>query len=277
MNKHADTCPYCEEPCDINNCVKYQAYKKVQDPEVIKETLKELGIDIDGDRLNVMMQMQKIFASKFHKVDGFSKNEIDYWLKAYDTCITDEITEVHEHLNVFDEIYDRTLNNKYELQKEFIDIWHFLMDEFIVGNMDGEKLIFNYVTEKIPGLLPSFFASKYGEGDILKAIFEFEKQLIQKSKKLILPDEDNNLDSTSILIASNYILAGGRKIRHEISWKHWKKPSDSIDYNKLNKAFIFTFSSLIKCFILCGMSEDELYQIYVTKNLENEWRQRLGY
>ena len=107
MSNIQEACPYCEEPCDINTCVKYQAYKKVQDPEVVKETLNELGIDINGDRLSVMMQMQKLFASKFHKVDGFEKKEVDYWLKAYDTCVTDEITEVHEHLDVFDEVYEK--------------------------------------------------------------------------------------------------------------------------------------------------------------------------
>ncbi|MNR10018.1 dUTPase [compost metagenome] len=178
---------------------------------------------------------------------------------------------------MFGEIYEKTLNNRYELQKEFIDIWHFLMDEFIVGGLDSEKLIELYVNKYRAGASPEGFAQIFGAGDILKAIFNTEKTLISNSKHLILPDDEGNIDSVSVLIASNYLTAGGRKVRAAISWKHWKKPSDVIDYDKLHDAYVFTFSSLVKCFILCGMNEDELYNIYVTKNLENVWRQKLGY
>lgn len=269
MTTNQEICPYCEEPCDLNTCPKYGAYKKVQDPEVVKETLKELGVDPEGDRLTVMMQMQKLFAARFHKVDFFTKDEVDYWMKAYDTCVTDEVTEVHEHLTVFDDIYEKPLNNKYELQKEFIDIWHFLMDEFIVGDMNENELIGVYENEIMKYNIPS-------GTDPLEFIFGYEKKVIEESGKMDLPYE-GEVDSLSILIASGHLLAGQRKIRHEISWKHWKKPSATIDYEKLHQAFALTFSALIKCFILSDLTPESLYSIYVIKNCENHWRQKLGY
>jgi dUTPase. len=269
-------CPYCEDLCDINTCVKYQAYLMAQDKDKVNETLKDLGIDINQDKLTTMMKMQKIFAAKFHKVDDLTKEEVDYWMKAYDTCITDEITEVHEHLNLFDQIYD-VKNDKYELQKEFIDIWHFLMDEFIVASLDGKTLLELYVKKYTPDLSVDDFIKGFGDGDALRAIFEFETHKVIDSGKMILPTEEGEINHQSVLIASGYVLAGGRKVRHEISWKHWKKPNQEINYHKLYDALVFTFSSLIKCFLVSDLSSESLYDIYITKNIENHYRQVLGY
>lgn len=269
---HKDICPYYEENCIDIGCVcpKYQAYEKVNEPGVVDQTLKELGVDPAGNRLEVMMQMQKLFAAKFHKVDDFTKDEVDYWEKAYDTCVTDEITEVHEHLSVFEDIYGKKETNKLELQKEFIDIWHFLMDEFIVGNMDAKKLIEVYAKNHVPSNveIPS-------DVDPLDFFFQNETMAILDSKTMDLLEDE--IDSISVLIATGHLLAGGRKIRQQISWKHWKKPAKEINYDKLHEAFAFTFSALVKCFILSGLKSRSLYEIYVKKNLENHYRQHFGY
>jgi hypothetical protein len=266
---HKDICPYFEDNCANVGCVcpKYLAYQDVNDPEIVAQEISAMGVDPNGDQLTVMMEMQKSFAAKFHKTEGFTKDEVDHWVKAYDVCITDEITEVHEHLAVFPGIDSK--DNLVELQKEFIDIWHFLMDEFIVANMTAADLINVYDT-------------KYGGGvathsNPLQAIFINEKNYLNKIYNGQVESLNKDENDLAILIYSNLILAGMRQVRQQISWKHWKKPSATIDYDKLHEAFTDTFRALVQSFILSGLDADELTQIYIKKNIENVRRQVHGY
>ena len=265
---HKDICPYYEENCIDVGCVcpKYLAYEKVNQPFAIESQLEKMNIDPNEDKLSIMLKMQKLFASKFHKVDSLTKEEVDKWIKDYDICITDEITEVHEHLDIFEELYNNKTSNKKELQKEFIDIWHFVMDVFIVGGMGSKELISHYCDV--------YNLDLNGEIEYLDVFFEREKREILQSSKLSMNIE---IDSNSVLIATNYLLAGMRKVRQQISWKHWKKPSSQINQKKLFDAFIFVFSSLIKCFLLVHIDSNSLYDIYTKKNIENIFRQDFGY
>ena len=45
--------------------------------------------------------MQKIFASRFHKIDNLTNPEIDKWTKDYLVCIEDETLEASEFLPIF--------------------------------------------------------------------------------------------------------------------------------------------------------------------------------
>lgn len=273
---HKDICPYFEDNCASVGCVcpKYLAYEAVNKPEEVAKEIEAMGIDPNSDPLTLMMEMQKMFAAKFHKVDNFTKDEVDYWLKAYDVCITDEITEVHEHLNVFPGVEAK--ENVLELQKEFIDIWHFLMDEFIVGDMTAEDLINKYVDYRFAGDTTEFTLSRFG-GDALEMIFntEYNELNLNFNGELATLNRDDR--DLQVLIYSNMILAGARSMRQQISWKHWKKPSATIDYDKLHDSFLQTFIALIQCFILTQMSAKELVEVYQTKNLENVFRQKFGY
>lgn len=266
---HKDVCPYYEENCVDVGCVcpKFLAYQDVNDAEKVAAEIKKMGIDPSSDQLTLMMEMQKLFAERFHKVDNLTKDEVDHWVKAYDICITDEITEVHEFLSVFPGIEAK--DNLYEMQKEFIDIWHFLMDEFIVANMTAQDLIRIYDAK--------FGGRVVASSNPLEAIFINEKNglnTVYNGQLEALTKQENDL---AILVYSNLILAGMRSVRQQISWKHWKKPSATINFNKLHEAFTDTFKALVQCFILTGLDNDELTKIYKTKNLENVFRQHHGY
>ncbi|MNO49337.1 dUTPase [compost metagenome] len=275
---HKDICPYYESNCESVGCVcpKYKAYEAANDPKMVEEEIARMGIDPNKDPLTIMMEMQKLFAAKFHKVDGFTKDEVDKWMLAYDGCITDEITEVHEHLSVFPGIDAK--ENKLELQKEFIDIWHFLMDQFIVAGMDANKLVEVYVQECIAGATMSYALKTYSaDGDPLDMIFNREYNLLNSKlngELSVLSKDDRDMQ---ILIYSNLILAGMRKVRQQISWKHWKKPADKINYNQLHSALAYSFKTLVQCFILSGLDAKELTKIYTQKNIENVFRQKFGY
>jgi len=273
---HKDICPYFEDNCADVGCVcpKYLAYEAVNKPEEVNAEITAMGVDPNQDPLIVMMEMQKLFAAKFHKVDGFTKAEVDKWVKDYDVCITDEITEVHEHLNVFPGVEAK--DNLVELQKEFIDIWHFLMDEFIVGDMDATKLIDKYVDHRFAGDTTAFTLKRFS-GNALEMIFNTEYNELNLKLNGELSTLDKNNRDLQVLIYSNLILAGMRAVRQQISWKHWKKPSPTVDYNKLHDAFLQTFIALIQCFILTGVDAASLTRMYTTKNLENRFRQKYGY
>lgn len=273
---HKNVCPYFEDNCVDVGCVcpKLLAYEAVNKPEEVAAEIKSMGIDPDGDPLTVMMEMQKLFAAKFHKVDNFTKDEVDEWVKAYDICITDEITEVHEHLNIFPGVEAK--DNNVELQKEFIDIWHFLMDEFIVGDMDAAKLTDKYVDHRFAGDTTDFTVGRFGDNAI-EMIFNTEYNLLNNHFNGELSTLNKDDRDLQILIYSNLILAGMRSVRQQISWKHWKKPATTIDFNKLHDAFLQTFIALIQCFILTGLDAKELTQLYIKKNLENVFRQKFGY
>lgn len=275
---HKDICPYFEDNCVDVGCVcpKYKAYEAVNNPEMVNNEIKEMGIDPKQDSLSLMMEMQKLFAAKFHKVDNFTKEEVDKWTLAYDGCVTDEITEVHEHLSVFPDTNPK--ENLLELQKEFIDIWHFLMDQFIVADMDSKTLLEAYVrNSNLAGADVSWLVERLGNGDALKMVFTQEGNILSKR----LNGEVSKLSSyerdLQILIHSNLVLAGMRKVRQQISWKHWKKPAEKIDYPKLHDALAYSFKVLVQCFILSGLDAENLTSIYISKNLENRFRQNFGY
>lgn len=253
-------CPYFEDNCGGTednelNCVcpKFLAYLGAKDETTVSKKLSEMNIK-PGDKMDIMLQMQKVFAARFHKIDNLSKDEIDHWTNAYLICIEDEIVEAMEFLDIYPvKIKDFNLN---EFRKELIDILHFLMDGMLVAGMDYSALSIAYKE----------LTDVHVNGDILEFACKHEKQFV-----------DEISENKTFLYLLNYILRDIRLIRQCISWKHWKKSSDSIDINKLYSNYALMFKHLIQTFIACETSADDIYQIYVSKNIENVLRQDYGY
>jgi hypothetical protein len=260
-------CPYHEAKCNMEDCecAKYKAYKKINEPGVIEETLKEIGFNVKDENWNswdLLMGMQKNFASKFHKVDNFSVDEIDHWVDKYLVCIEDEIREVREHIDI---VHNKKKENLKELQKEIIDILHFLMDLYIVGEATSSDIKRAYL---------DLYASEVKDiDDLIK--FAWNNQEFELKHKLHYDYKDNF--DLAMLDLSSTLLDYNGLVRQHISWKHWKQPSDEIDKKSLYKAFAKTFKSLIDLFLLVLDSPDEIKDIYVTKNIENIWRQKFDY
>lgn len=266
MNYIKKDCPYFESNCpgayddfaDMQPldcaCPKFKAYVDVKNPEIVNEKLKEMNIT-STEKMNIMLDMQKIFAAKFHKVDDLTKSEIDHWTDKYLTCIVDEITEAEEFLNIFPkQIKNFDLK---EYRKELIDILHFMMDGMIVGGMTYNDLVKYYGEE---------YNTDLSGVDILDYSIKMEKINVDQ-----ISDEDQHL------YILNYLLRDCRLVRQCISWKHWKKPSQSINKEELFKSYANMYKHLIQSFIATGMTSDDIYNVYVQKNIENILRQQYGY
>ena len=270
-------CPYKELKCvkkldndgpnDIRNfdfcncpCAKYQAYLDVQDPEKVKAELANFGLDENTETWALLMTMQKKFAGRFHKVDGLTKEEVDHWINEYLVCIEDEVREVREHLSFYTGDIKDVNSSDVELKKEIIDILHFVMDEFIVGGMCAYNLKQAY--------LKKYASNVIDVKDLLK--FAYDSQSLTYDYQ----DKDRYYN-TFILV--NRLLDCSGKVRQQISWKHWKKPSATIDYTALYEAFADTFKILVDLFIVVGMTPLDVREIYIKKNLENIFRQNYNY
>lgn len=270
-------CPYRELKCvtledlqgpyDITNiadcdcpCPKYQAYLDVQDPEKVKAELATFGLNENTETWEILMTMQKRFANRFHKVEGLTKDEVDHWINEYLVCIEDEVREVREHLAFYTGAIQDINQSDVELKKEIIDILHFMMNEFIVGGMDSNTLKKHYLKKYANNIIDV--------KDFLK--FAYERQL------LIYDYQDKDKYYNTFILVNKLLDCSG-KVRQQISWKHWKKPSSTIDYDKLYDAFAETFKILVDLFVVLNMTSDEVRDIYIKKNLENIFRQNRNY
>lgn len=254
-------CPYFEANCKLENCpcTKYKACMDAQDPTIVADVLEELGVDVNSDPWELLMTMQAKFAAKFHKVDNLTKPEMDHWINAYLVCIEDEVREVREHLRIYpeDKFCGKTMNEK-ELKKELIDILHFMMDAFICGGATSKDIEKYYLEKNAPNVKEVY--------DLLKFAYDNEKSHLQF--------DSNDID---ILLIANKILDCNAAVRQQISWKHWKKPSETINKEALYKAYAEMFKNLMILFIILEMTPENVKEVYVNKNMENILRQKYGY
>lgn len=256
-------CPYLEMQCQNLkcDCPKYKAYIDAKKPEVFERVMKENNFDTSLPAFELLMAMQYSFASRVRKVDNLSKEEKDKWIDRYLVCIEDEIREVREHLNLYGDM-SKNEDKGLELKKEVIDILHFMMELFLVGGADHK-------------MIGSYYRSIYGSSDytrdLIEVAYDEQKPYIEE----YLDCEKDGYD-ISVLKASCRLSDACALVRQQISWKHWKKPNDKIDYERLYDAFAKLFHEFINLCILT-MPVEEVKGIYVNKNVENILRQEYGY
>ena len=262
-------CPYLEIQCENLkcDCVKYKAYVDAKNSEIFQKVMEENGFDTSLPDFDLMMSMQKSFASRMRKMEGLTKREIDKWIDQYLVCIEDEIREVREHLDLYggEPKYKSDVDKNLELKKEVIDILHFMMELFIVGDADKDIIKKSYCDEYHIGWIKN-------DKDLIAEAYD--RQIITLPKYLNTY-EDSRKDIT-VLKASCRLSDACALVRQQISWKHWKKPSDVLDYDKLYHAYAVVFHEFINLCILT-MDEKEIKDIYVNKNVENILRQKYGY
>lgn len=262
MTQLNNNCPYREQRCvDVGcDCPKYLAYVDANDQTKVDEALALRNFDQRKPTWNLIMDMQRSFAVSLHKVDGLTKDEVDHWVNAYLVCIDDEVREVREHLNVYGD--GASNDNTAELKKEVIDIVHFMMDLFIVGGASADDIAAKYV---------DMYGSDALDGDLLDYAY-----VNQAGAVLDYLGASEDTRDVAILKASCRLLDASASVRQQISWKHWKKPAESIDFDKLNTAFAEVFHEFTNLCTLT-LARGELRDIYVRKNVENIFRQQHGY
>ena len=263
MNKN---CPYFELNCNELqcDCPKYKAYVDAKNINIFNRVIKENGFDLKQSTFDLVMSMQHSFASRMRKVDKLTKEEQDVWIDKYLVCIEDEVREVREHLNIYcdEKKYASDDDRNLELKKEVIDILHFVMELFIVGNATQDD-IKKYYNE---------FAVVDECDDLIHVAYQLQKESVHT---YLNGNRKPNSDIT-ILKASCKLLDACSLVRQQISWKHWKKPNKEINYDMLYRAFAAVFFEFINLCVLT-MEESEIRDIYVHKNVENVLRQEYGY
>lgn len=263
MNKN---CPYFELNCNKLqcDCPKYKAYVDSKNPDIFYRVIKENEFDLTQSTFDLIMSMQHSFASRMRKVDNLTKEEQDIWIDKYLVCIEDEVREVREHLNIYcdDKKYNSDNDRNIELKKEVIDILHFVMELFIVGNA-GQDDIKKYYNE---------FINIDNNEDLIHTAYQVQKDTVYY---YLNGNRKPNSDIT-ILKSSCKLLDACSLVRQQISWKHWKKPNKFINYDSLYRAYAAVFYEFINLCVLT-MDESEIKSIYIQKNVENILRQEYGY
>ena len=272
-----EKCPYYETKCDDLQCAcpKYQAFLDVQDSNIVEQELKILNV-ADLKNWQKIFNIQKHFANRFHKVDKVSKEDTDKWVKEYCICIEDEIEEFLDYMPWNGMI---KLDNDKEMLKEVIDVLHFVMDVMIAGNCSPDEIQKRYIEEYMNG--------NNNFNDFFTAAFENERKLLCKEKNIKIVDNPisgKNIYNISeeefyqmTTIAALEVMILDREIRQQISWKHWKNPNETINYDKLFKVFTLLFKRFIILCVMVFVTSDEIVNMYIMKNIENVRRQKNGY
>ena len=258
---NVEQCPYRETKCQdlICPCAKFTAYIDVQDPKIVNEELEQLGITSDMNKWGKIYNMQKHFAERFHTTKDITKDLTDHWVKEYAICIEDEIGEIFDYIKLADEQRVSKTDSK-ELKKEVIDVLHFVMDVMIASGIDSHNLLNKYITQYNITL----------KNDILDDIFQFAKSENDRIYSAVNPN-------AALITLVIRLLLVNRELRQQISWKHWKKPNDSINYEKLNDVCVMLFHRFMLISAYLFNNADEMINMYIIKNVENIRRQKHGY
>ena len=259
--KH-EACPYYETKCDDLKCFcpKYQAYLDVQDQDIVNAELKELNITAT-DTFGIMFGIQKHFAARFHNTDNPEKDITDHWVKEYCICIEDEFDELMDYIKL--PLTDATMTNPGEMKKEVIDILHFVLDAMIAGGFSGKELYKHY---------NKLYETFYNEDEDLFTN-EFNKYHAELNSEV---SRAGSLQNVYLDYAVNLLLVN-RDLRQQVSWKHWKKPNASINYDKLFDAYAKLLNAFIKLSASMFDTAYDVKTVYVNKNIENIRRQKNGY
>jgi len=237
MNNKFDInkCPYYETKCnDIEcPCAKYKAYLDVQNPQIINNVLNDLNIPDNMNLFEKIYNIQKHFASRFHIVNNIPKEVTDYWCKEYCICMEDEIEELFDYIILED-------NNSIkadikELKKEIVDVLHFVLDQMIAAECTTNIILQNFQHKYYNNI----------NNDPLIDIFNYSIQQIEYIFNIKRNNEysnytnmwncagNNNKWNNVLKTLALRLLFINREIRQQISWKHWRKPFKTINYDKL--------------------------------------------
>jgi dimeric dUTPase (all-alpha-NTP-PPase superfamily) len=213
--------------------------------------------DYRSDALQFMFsmqrQLQEFIASKKGGIapgKGDFRDEIDLAIY-YFGCTTTEFFEFGERLNDFDwDLETIDPDEMLEIQYEYIDMWHFIMNQFLysgITELDLEVTLKSIVDGK-----QSNVSATYKQSDLLGSTERFWGSFSYTWGKYL-----NNLP-----------------------YKKWKKYDDDA-MSKVDKTEQLTLANLmiynfVKFGTLIGIDAEHFYNLYVSKNEENIARQQEG-
>lgn len=236
--KEQNECPYLESNCNLSHCpcAKFKAWKDNPAEAMLK---KHLGVKREN-RLQTIFQLQK----EFVQLVGIYQNMMEHkshWIGTYQISMLDEIGEVLQgiqwkHWKKRDPEFPY---NTMELQKELIDLVHFIANLALVLEIDA-KFIMD--SENIDLFMTD------DSRPLLKLSIE-EKEVI----------------TVDLLVQfAKYVLA----IPANVSIKEIKFAKEC-----MREAFLTLFDL---CFYW-GMRGIDVHEMYIKKNAENLARQKNNY
>lgn len=138
------------------------------------------------------------------------------------------------------------------------------------------------------------------EGDKLDQIFSAQKKLMQNYKKIAEEDLKKKFgvevsipeDVWNGMTANLHTKSGNHFIVeminaaiHELSeavqtmknWKSWKQTEVPSDVDHFKEEMIDSLHFFVEALLLCGVTADEVYDLYFKKNKVNQFRQESNY
>ncbi len=209
------------------------------------------------DKDDPPIKMSKYSAKEEEKPDNILKSRI-HWHQVFLDCIEDELSEVRnwlpwKHWKTYNDFQLKATELKFEL----IDILHFIVSEYLLMGWNAkdtmqflgmrERPNQTEFTEQVPDLNIAILIAKC---DFMDSYLTDPKDLTDEQRV--------NITKKSI---REIIMSVG---------EGYKDPMSGSVYKNIMK-------TLFKLFVVWGMSGQDVYDFYMSKNKENFDRQARGY
>jgi dimeric dUTPase (all-alpha-NTP-PPase superfamily) len=201
---------------------------------------------------NMQQNLQEFIASKKGGLPpgkGDFREEIDLAIY-YFGCTTTEFFEFGERLNDFE--WDWSAigpDDKLEIQYEYIDMWHFIMNQFLYTGITGLDIDL-----------------------ILEDVYKIKTSLS-------IDDQQNDLLLSTQKLWSNFSFIWGSYLNN-LPYKKWKKYNDNamddVDKERQLTLAIVMIRRFIQFGKIIDIDAQHFYNLYVSKNEENISRQEAG-
>lgn len=203
---------------------------------------------------NMQRNLQEFIANKKGGIGpgkGNYRDEIDLSIY-YFGCTTTEFFEFGERLNDFEWDWNTIdTDEKLEIQYEYIDMWHFIMNQFLYTNINVDNIEMT-----------------------LEYIYEAETHTSISSRY-----DKNDLITTTEMFWSNFSYLWGKYLNN-LPYKKWKdynydamKEVNMLDQEFLMRLMIINF---VKFGEIIDIDYKHFFNLYVSKNKENINRQEPG-
>lgn len=234
-----EDCPYHEQSCRLVvscPCPKYKAMFENGSAQMLSQYLKAHP----SERLQIIFDLQEKFVREILDYNDMIGRK-DHWTAEYQVSILDEISEVLQHIHWKHwkkPAPDQVVNVK-ELQKELIDLVHFIVNMALVWEMES------YVVTAMNHYIEiSFLANE-------PIIHNIPRQTRENATKELLIELAKNIFS----------IPSGIHASTEFAYMH----------------IINAFGNLLAICNFWDMNGLDIYKAYIKKNAENIARQKFGY
>lgn len=218
--------------------------------------------EIKGDRLTAMFRRQQFLMDKYKEIENLPDAPLDLNIKRDQAIIKDfawrATEEVGEALECLEKNDENDINWDH-LNEELSDALHFMIENCIFAGIEPKDLILPH---------PGFVAI---EGDLFRHLY------IISEFTLLAIEHDCGEDSINFLLMTGIFVKELSKAMNCLKNKPWKKSQILTDEVKFKNKMIAAFTSLIMIFIVAGLDDNQICDVYFKKSVVNQFRQESNY